>query len=78
MAISRRELLATGAAAAAGPLIPTGQNTAARTLRGTIAPGAPDWVYVPLEVPPDLVELRISYTYDKPSVPPGTPVTHST
>ncbi|MFG2982174.1 CehA/McbA family metallohydrolase [Streptomyces sp. NPDC048258] len=73
MAISRRELLATGAAAAAGPLTPTGQDTATRTLRGTIPPGAPDWVYVPLEVPPGIRELRISYAYDKPPVPSGTP-----
>lgn len=59
--------------AAVGPLTPTGRDTATRTLRGTIAPGAPDWVYLPLDVPPGTAELRISYTYAKPPVPPGTP-----
>lgn len=73
MALSRRELLASGVTAAIGPLTPTGRDTATRTLRGTIAPGAPDWVYLPLDVPPGTAELRISYTYAKPPVPPGTP-----
>ncbi|MGW0766657.1 CehA/McbA family metallohydrolase [Streptomyces sp. NPDC002676] len=43
------------------------------TLRGTLAPGSPDYVYVPVEVPPGITELRVSYSYDKPAVPPGTP-----
>ncbi|MFG3010363.1 CehA/McbA family metallohydrolase [Streptomyces cinerochromogenes] len=43
------------------------------TLRGTIPPGAPDFVYLPFEVPPGTGELKVSYTYDKPPVPPGTP-----
>lgn len=43
------------------------------TLRGTLAPGSPDYVYLPFEVPPGIRELRVSYTYDKPPVPPGTP-----
>ncbi|MEV6953022.1 CehA/McbA family metallohydrolase [Streptomyces sp. NPDC051183] len=79
MALSRRELLATGAAAAAGPLTPADRDdadpaaTVIRTLRGTIAPGAPDYVYVPLEVPSGVRELRIAYTYDKPPQPSGTP-----
>ncbi|MFF4502803.1 CehA/McbA family metallohydrolase [Streptomyces sp. NPDC001401] len=42
------------------------------TLRGTLLPGSPDFVYVPFEVPPGVSELRVSYTYDKPSVPSGT------
>ncbi len=43
------------------------------TLRGTLAPGSPDYVYLPFEMPPGIRELRVSYTYDKPPVPPGTP-----
>jgi hypothetical protein len=43
------------------------------TMRGTLAPGAPDYVYLPFDVPPATAELRVSYTYDRPSVPPGTP-----
>ncbi|WP_097254019.1 CehA/McbA family metallohydrolase [Streptomyces sp. Ag109_G2-15] len=43
------------------------------TLRGTIAPGSPDYVYLPFEVPPGIRELHVSYTYDRPPVPPGTP-----
>ncbi|MEU6666408.1 CehA/McbA family metallohydrolase [Streptomyces sp. NPDC046727] len=42
------------------------------SLRGTLAPGSPDYVYLPIEVPPGTGELKVSYTYDKPSVPPGT------
>jgi hypothetical protein len=44
-----------------------------RTIRGTLPPGSPDFVYVPVEVPSGVSELKVSYTYDKPSVPPGTP-----
>ncbi|MCZ0988671.1 phosphoesterase [Streptomyces diastatochromogenes] len=43
------------------------------TLRGTLPPGSPDYVYVPVEVPPGTRELKVFYTYDKPAVPPGTP-----
>ncbi|POX65280.1 phosphoesterase [Streptomyces sp. Ru62] len=43
------------------------------TLRGTLAPGSPDYVYLPFEVPPGTGELKVSYSYDKPPVPPGTP-----
>lgn len=43
------------------------------TLRGTIPPGSPDFVYLPFEVPPGTAGLKVSYTYGKPPVPPGTP-----
>ncbi|MGW2718293.1 CehA/McbA family metallohydrolase [Streptomyces sp. NPDC001492] len=42
-------------------------------MRGTLPPGSPDYVYVPVEVPPGVSELKVSYTYDRPAVPPGTP-----
>ncbi|OXS35080.1 CehA/McbA family metallohydrolase [Streptomyces sp. XY006] len=47
-----------------------GQET--RTVRGTLPPGSPDFVYVPVEVPAGVRELRVAYTYDRPSVPAGT------
>ncbi|MDQ0991474.1 CehA/McbA family metallohydrolase [Streptomyces sp. V3I7] len=73
----RRALLVTGAAAA---LTLEGVSFAAadtsgpqtRTLRGTLPPGAPDFVYLPVEVPSGVREIRVSYTYERPSVPAGT------
>ncbi|MFI9602814.1 CehA/McbA family metallohydrolase [Streptomyces sp. NPDC052043] len=44
-----------------------------RTIRGTLAPGAPDYVYVPVDVPDGVREIGVSYTYDRPAVPAGTP-----
>ncbi|MFE2166271.1 CehA/McbA family metallohydrolase [Streptomyces sp. NPDC059447] len=81
MALSRRALLAqataaavaassTGTAAAAAAAETTTTTT---TLHGTVPPGAPDFVYVPLDVPSGVRELRVSYRYDKPPTPPGTP-----
>lgn len=82
MALSRRALLAQ-ATAAATSAVPHSAAAAASepepaaaadlTLRGTIPPGAPDFVYLPLDIPPGIRELRISYRYDKPPTPPGTP-----
>ncbi|MEU3840783.1 CehA/McbA family metallohydrolase [Streptomyces sp. NPDC028635] len=79
-AFGRRALFVTGAAAAltlgsvtfasAADTGAGGQVT--RTVRGTLPPGAPDFVYVPVEVPPGVREIRVSYTYDKPAVPAGT------
>lgn len=81
MALSRRALLAQAAASATAVAAPSPSPAAAEpepattttTLHGTIGPGAPDFVYVPFEVPPDVRELRVSYRYDRPPTPPGTP-----
>ncbi|MBB3080099.1 hypothetical protein FHS41_006641 [Streptomyces violarus] len=43
-----------------------------RTVRGTLPPGSPDFVYVPVEVPAGVREIKVAYTYDRPSVPAGT------
>ncbi|MEV0278472.1 CehA/McbA family metallohydrolase [Streptomyces sp. NPDC050610] len=43
-----------------------------RRVTGHLPTGAPDFVYLPVEVPPGVRELAVSYTYDKPAVPPGT------
>ncbi|MZE77491.1 phosphoesterase, partial [Streptomyces sp. SID5475] len=59
------------AGAASGDTGRDGAET--RTLRGRLEPGAPDYVYVPVEVPEGIRELAVSYRYDKPSVPAGTP-----
>ncbi|MGW2523314.1 CehA/McbA family metallohydrolase [Streptomyces sp. NPDC001617] len=78
--IGRRALFVTGAAAAltlgsvsfaaADEQDPGSQET--RTVRGTLPTGSPDFVYVPVEVPSGVREIRVAYTYDKPAVPAGT------
>ncbi|WP_432118684.1 CehA/McbA family metallohydrolase [Streptomyces sp. bgisy032] len=73
----RRTLFVTGAAAALtlgsvsfASAADGGQES--RTLRGTLPPGSPDFVYVPVEVPAGVRELKVAYAYDRPSVPAGT------
>jgi hypothetical protein len=44
-----------------------------RRHRGVIRPGGPDWVYLPVEVPPGVGELGVRYRYDRPPTPPGVP-----
>ncbi|MFB7503407.1 CehA/McbA family metallohydrolase [Streptomyces broussonetiae] len=75
--IGRRALFVTGAAAAltlgsVSFAAADGQHQETRTVRGTLPPGSPDFVYVPVEVPSGVQEIKVSYTYDKPSVPAGT------
>jgi hypothetical protein len=78
---ARRALFVTGTAAAltVGGMAFAGGARAAdgaqetRTIRGTLPPGAPDFVYVPVEVPAGVREFRSSYTYGRPPVPAGTP-----
>lgn len=43
-----------------------------RTVSGHLPPGSPDFVYVPVEVPPGVREISVAYRYDRPEVPPGT------
>ncbi|MEU9475507.1 CehA/McbA family metallohydrolase [Streptomyces sp. NPDC048191] len=76
--IGRRALFVTGAAAAltlgrVSFAAADGQQQETRTARGTLPPGSPDYVYVPVEVPAGVREIKVSYTYDKPPVPAGTP-----
>ncbi|WP_210588868.1 CehA/McbA family metallohydrolase [Streptomyces sp. GESEQ-35] len=49
-----------------------GRNQETKTVRGTLPTGSPDFVYLPLEVPSGVREIKVAYTYDKPSVPAGT------
>ncbi|WP_055490416.1 CehA/McbA family metallohydrolase [Streptomyces sp. TP-A0356] len=80
--IGRRALFVTGAAAALtlgtvsfpnGPAAEAASNQETRTVRGTLPTGSPDFVYLPVDVPEGVREIKVAYTYDRPSVPAGTP-----
>ncbi|MFJ8674299.1 CehA/McbA family metallohydrolase [Streptomyces sp. NPDC093589] len=43
-----------------------------RTVTGHLPVGAPDFVYLPVEVPEGVREIAVSYRYDRPTVPEGT------
>ncbi|MFD6169703.1 CehA/McbA family metallohydrolase [Streptomyces coeruleorubidus] len=77
--IGRRAVFVTGAAAALtlgsvsfASAADRDGDQETRTVHGTLPPGAPDFVYVPVDVPSGVRELRVAYTYDRPSVPAGT------
>jgi hypothetical protein len=40
-----------------------------RTLHGRFEPSAPDWHYVPVDVPEGVREIEVRYTYDQPAYP---------
>jgi hypothetical protein len=79
--LDRRRLLLTAAAVgsvagAAVVLEPvsfayaaSGAQTA--TLTGHIPYGAPDWVYIPVDVPDGVNRISVKYSYDRPTPPPG-------
>lgn len=64
-------VLTLGRASFAGAATGGGEET--RTVRGTLAPGAADFVELPVEVPRGVREIEVSYAYQKASVPAGTP-----
>ncbi|ONK13644.1 CehA/McbA family metallohydrolase [Streptomyces sp. MP131-18] len=82
--MKRRDVLRFGAAtggttaitlapvdfAQAAPAPPGEEET--RTVRGHLDPGAPDFVYLPVEVPRGVRRIAVSYAYDRPEVPDGT------
>ncbi|MDG9707636.1 CehA/McbA family metallohydrolase [Streptomyces sp. DH10] len=80
--LGRRALFVTGAAAAltlgsvsfasAADADQGDGDQESRTVRGTLPPGSPDFVYVPVEVPAGVREIKVAYSYDRPSVPAGT------
>ena len=77
---SRRALLAGAAAAGSTaifltPVAPAsaGNTPATTTVTGHIDPGPADFVYLPVDVPAGIQQIDVSYTYDKPTVPAGTP-----
>ncbi|MEV5933770.1 CehA/McbA family metallohydrolase [Streptomyces sp. NPDC052079] len=76
--IGRRAVFLTGAAAAltlgsvSFASAAEGGRRQTRTVLGTLSPGAPDFMYVPVEVPDGVREIKVAYTYDRPTVPAGT------
>ncbi|MFI6471898.1 CehA/McbA family metallohydrolase [Streptomyces sp. NPDC050516] len=81
--IGRRGLIVTGAATALTLGTVSFANAApgggaggrpdeTKVVRGTLPPGSPDFVYLPVEVPHGVRELAVSYVYEKPSEPAGT------
>jgi len=79
--LGRRALFVTGAAAALtlgsvtfsdGTPAEAAPGTETKTVRGTLPTGSPDFVYLPVEIPDGVRELKVAYTYDRPSVPAGT------
>ncbi|MDJ0460691.1 CehA/McbA family metallohydrolase [Streptomyces sp. H27-C3] len=77
--MGRRGLFVTGAAAAVtlgtvsfANAAPPSSGEQTRTVRGTLPPGAPDFVYLPVEVPRGVREIAVSYSYERTPVPPGT------
>ncbi|NEC86468.1 CehA/McbA family metallohydrolase [Streptomyces sp. SID12501] len=79
--LGRRALFVTGAAAALtlgsvtfshGTPASAAPGTETKTVRGTLPTGSPDFVYLPVEIPDGVRELRVAYSYDRPSVPVGT------
>ena len=80
--VSRRNLLRAGgvlAAGAAASMLPgiafaapdAGTSQQTKTVTGTFAPDTPDWFYLPVDVPHGVSQIDVSYTYDRPTVPPG-------
>jgi hypothetical protein len=76
---TRRTLLVTSAASAVtlGSVsfahaadTPGGDRT--ETVGGTLPPGSPDFVYLPVEIPRGVREIHVSYAYERPAVPAGT------
>ncbi|MFD4712345.1 CehA/McbA family metallohydrolase [Streptomyces sp. NPDC058430] len=81
--MGRRALFVTGAAtaltlssvsfaSAADGRTPADGTKSTQTVKGTLPPGAPDFVYVPVEVPRGVREIHVAYTYTKATVPAGT------
>lgn len=79
--IGRRALIVTGATAALtlgsvtfspGYDAEAANELETRTVRGTLPTGSPDFVYLPVEVPAGVRELKVAYSYEKPAVPVGT------
>ncbi|WP_189313129.1 CehA/McbA family metallohydrolase [Streptomyces brasiliensis] len=60
-------------AGATAPGTPADGTEVTRTVTGHLDTGAADFVHLPVEVPRGVNQIAVSYTYDKPSVPSGTP-----
>ncbi len=82
--VDRRTALKAGAltAAAAGAALTLAPmafadaadgTTETKHIAGHLPTGAADWVYLPVQVPAGVQQIAVSYSYDKPPVPPGVP-----
>lgn len=60
------------AAPATGQPDTGGPDEQTRRVTGHLPTGAPDFVYLPVEVPYGVREIAVSYAYDRPTVPEGT------
>lgn len=64
-----------GAAVVLDPVLFAGTAAASaeetRVVTGRLEVGAPDWVYLPVDVPRGVRELSVRYTYDRPTPPAG-------
>lgn len=71
----RRFLLFTGVTGAAVTIDPLrfahADDGRTRTVSGRFELGAPDWVYVPVQVPAGVREIAVKYRYDRPQPPAG-------
>jgi hypothetical protein len=59
------------AASDSGSPSDSGGPSRTRTVTGHLPTGVADFVYLPVEVPRGVRQIAVSYTYDKPAVPPG-------
>ena len=76
--IDRRQFILTAAATGAVVMLDpisfayaADETTSRRTITGHIDYGAPDFVYIPLQVPDGVSQLAVSYSYDRPTAPAG-------
>src|SRR5262245_37885350 len=77
--VDRRQFLVTAATVGAAAVVldpisfaeaaaPSSQTA---TITGHIEYGAPDWVYIPVEVPHGANRISVVYSYERPAPPPG-------
>ncbi|NKQ56615.1 CehA/McbA family metallohydrolase [Amycolatopsis sp. K13G38] len=77
--VSRRGFLAAAGIGTGVALAPVAFAEAAegqtetKVITGHLDPGVPDFVYLPVQVPSGVSQISVVYSYDKPSVPSGTP-----
>ncbi|MFF1473918.1 CehA/McbA family metallohydrolase [Streptomyces mirabilis] len=52
---------------------PVSSGDVTRVVTGFLETGAVDFVYLPVEIPKGVQKIAVSYSYDRPTVPAGTP-----
>ncbi|MEV5749229.1 CehA/McbA family metallohydrolase [Actinoallomurus sp. NPDC052308] len=51
----------------------TGDGQETRVVTGRLETGAADFVYIPVRIPAGVQRIAVEYSYDRPTVPAGTP-----